>query len=72
MRLIGKGVGYAAMAAALFSSGFLGALPASANTYDVTFVGANFDVNALITTQSTLDSWWAAMTLPTFKGRLPH
>ena len=54
MRLIGKGLGYAAMAATLLSSGFLGALPASANTYDVTFAGANFDVNALVTTQSTL------------------
>ena len=53
MRSIGRGVGYAALAAIL--SG-LGVLPASANTYDVTFVGANFDVNAVITTLSTPDS----------------
>ena len=56
MRLIGKGLGYAALAAAFLGSGFLGTLPAEANTYDVIFDGANFDVNAVITTQSTLDS----------------
>jgi hypothetical protein len=56
MRLIGRGIGYAVLGAAFLGSGFLGAVPASANTYDVIFDGANFDVNALITTQSTLDS----------------
>ena len=56
MRLIGKGVGYAALAAAFLGSGFLGALPAKANTYDVTFDGGNFDVNAIITTLSTQNS----------------
>ena len=56
MRLIGRGPGYAALAAAFLGSGFLGALPANANTYDVTFDGTNFDVTAVITTLSTLDS----------------
>ena len=56
MRLIGKGLGYAALAAAFLGSGFLGTLPVEANTYDVIFDGANFDVNAVITTPSTQNS----------------
>ena len=56
MRVIDKVVASAAVAATLLGWGFLGTLPAQANTYDVTFDGTNFDVNAVITTLSTPDS----------------
>ncbi len=56
MRMIDKAVSYAAVAATLAGLGLLGTLPAEANTYDVTFSGTNFDVSAVITTLSTLDS----------------
>jgi hypothetical protein len=56
MRVIDKVAAYAALAATLSGLGLLGTLPAQANTYGVAFDGANFDLNAVITTLSTPDS----------------
>ena len=53
MRLIGK---TAALVASVLGWGLLGALPASATTYDVTFTGLNFDLSAVITTANSLDA----------------
>ncbi len=56
MRLIGKVVTNAALAASILGWGFLEALPANASTYDVTFTGLNFDLSAVITTSNSLDA----------------
>ena len=55
MRGINKALANAAFAAGVVAV-FLGALPAKAATYDVTFIGSSFDVSAVITTANTLDS----------------
>jgi hypothetical protein len=56
MRLINKFATNAVFAGVLAGSALLAALPAKANTYDVTFNGSSFDVSAVITTADTLDS----------------
>ncbi len=56
MRLIGKVVTNAALAASVLGWGFLQALPANATTYDVTFAGLNFGLSAEITTANSLDA----------------
>ena len=56
MQLIGKVVTRAALAASVLGWGFLEALPAHASTYDVTFTGSNFALNAVITTADSLDA----------------
>jgi hypothetical protein len=45
-----------ALAAVMLGWGFLGAAPAKASTYDVTFSGSNFDVSAVVTTSNSLDA----------------
>ena len=56
MRLIGKVVTNAALAASVLGWGLLGALPANATIYDVTFTGLNFGLSAEITTANSLDA----------------
>ncbi len=56
MRLNGKVVINAALAASVLGWGLLEALPANATTYDVTFNGGNFDLSAVITTADSLDA----------------
>ncbi len=56
MGLMGKVVTNAALVASVLGWGLLGALPASATTYDVTFTGLNFDLSAVITTANSLDA----------------
>jgi len=55
VRGINKAVANSAFVAGIVAV-FLGAPPAKAATYDVTFTGSSFDVFAVITTANTLDS----------------
>ena len=56
MRLTGKVLTNAALAASVLAWAFLEALPAHASTYDVTFIGSNLDLSAVVTTSNTLDA----------------
>lgn len=56
MQFFSKVLTHVALTASVLGWGFLDALPANANTYDVTFTGSVFDLSAQITTSSTLDA----------------